>query len=452
MKISTRLSVTYSVIASAIFIAFGLTVYLFSSDYRKHDFQERLKERVVVTEKIFLEKETFSPSELEKITNQFLHTLPEETEEVLLLQDSITPLFKYSYPEDVRDKLVTIDTFNFENSDLQGSSRIFQVNGKDYLIIVTAVDQIGLQNLSFLRGIILLLGLIGIPLIFIGSFVITKKALLPISRKIDKANTISATNLHQRLKVFNPNDEIGKLAIAFNKLLDRLEASFQAQKLFIRNASHEIRNPLTAIMGEAEVAISRSRTNEEYHESLSTILVEAETLNATVTNLLQLSKVAASEESIQYEAVLFDELLLEIKEGFDFLNPENQVELNISNETENKDYSIIGNRNLLKTAIINLFDNACKFSFNKKVKVQLMNDNSQLVLSIKDVGIGIVEKDIEKILTPFYRGNNALRIKGSGIGLSLCSKIISLHKGILEVQSQIEIGTKVYVKLPLLQD
>ncbi len=450
MKISTRLSILFSTIISFIFIVFGCTIYFLSSDHRNREFQERLQERVIVTEKIFLEKESFSPVELEKITNQFLHTLPDETEEVVHIYRDKVPVFKHNYPPDVRKKFLEMDSFYFKDSRLQGMSRIFRVKGENYLIIVTAVDQVGLQNLSFLKSIIILLVLIGIPLIFIGSFMITKRALLPISKKIDKANIISASNLHQRLMVFNPNDEIGKMAIAFNRLLDRLEASFEAQKAFIRNASHEIRNPLTAIMGEAEVAISKSRTNEEYLESLTTILAEAEVINSTVNNLLQLSKVAANEENIHYETVQFDELLNGVKERFDFLNPKNQVKLMVASEKGKETYSISGNKDLLKTAVINLFDNACKFSSNNKVDVVLTKDNSWLKLTIKDIGIGIVDRDIEKIIRPFYRGNNALKIKGSGIGLSLSSKIISLHQGALEIQSQIEIGTEVRIKLPLI--
>ncbi|MFB0925601.1 MAG: histidine kinase dimerization/phospho-acceptor domain-containing protein, partial [Vicingaceae bacterium] len=334
MKISTRLAITFSIISSVIFITFGLTIYVFESNYRKQSFQERLKQRVVITEKIFLEKESFSPIDLEKITNQFLHTLPEETEEVIQIKKNFEPVFKYKYPKKVKSDLSKNNTLEFEYSEIQGESGIFNVKGKEYLIIVTAVDHVGLKNLSFLKNIIIILLLLGIPLISIGSFIIARRALLPISKKIDKANTITATNLHQRLNVHNPNDELGNMAIAFNKLLDRLEESFEAQKAFIRNASHEIRNPLTAIMGEAEVINSRVRTTEEYQKSLTTILSEAETLNLTVNNLLQLSKVNANEESINYHTLQFNDFLIEIKESFDFLNPKNQVSLSLENDSK----------------------------------------------------------------------------------------------------------------------
>lgn len=448
MKISTRLAITFSIISSVIFIAFGLTVYVFESNYRQQSFQERLKQRVVITEKIFLEKESFSPIDFEKITNQFLHTLPEETEEVIQIEKNFEPVFKYKYPKEVKSDLSKNNTLEFEYSEIQGESRIFNVKGKEYLIIVTAVDYVGLKNLSFLKNIIIILVLLGVPLISIGSFIIARRALLPISKKVDKANTITATNLHQRLNVHNPNDEIGNMAIAFNKLLDRLEESFETQKSFIRNASHEIRNPLTAIMGEAEVINSRLRSTEEYQKSLTTILSEAETLNLTVNNLLQLSKVNANEESINYHTLQFNDFLIEIKESFDFLNPKNQVLISVENDS--KEFSISGNKNLLKTAILNLFDNACKFSSNNKVKVSLKKDKNWLILSVKDLGIGIENNEVKKIITPFYRGNNVINIKGSGIGLSLTSRIINLHEGVLEINSEIGIGTEVQVILPLI--
>lgn len=449
MRISTRLSLISSLISSTIFIALGVTVYQFSSNHRKQDFQTRLQDRVIITEKIFLEKESFGPAELEKITNQFLHTLPQETEEVLLIEQDSLPAFKHQYLNASRNQMLKHNSLNFTNGIRQGASRKFTVNGKNYLVAVTAIDVVGKQHMSFLKKIIILLVLIGIPLIFVWSFIITRRALLPITKKIEKANSISASNLNERLHNPNPHDELGEMTSAFNKVLDRLETSFESQKSFIRNASHEIRNPLTAIMGEAEIALTKSRSDEEYRESLRTILNAAETLNSTVNNLLQLSLVTANEENIQYEVFPFDNFLKEVKESFDFLNPENQIHLNIERLTGHASYNISGNLNLLKTALINIFDNACKYSENKKIDVRLTQKNEQVNLVIKDQGIGIVKEDLEKITALFYRGNNARGIKGSGIGLSLSTKIIRLHLGSLKIHSEIGKGTEVQVFLPL---
>jgi signal transduction histidine kinase len=449
MIISTRLSLSFSAIASSIFILFGVSVYLFSSNYRKNDFQTRLEERVVITEKMFLEKESFSSEEFNKISNEFQHFLPKETEEILEIMGTGSSQFEYEYPDNVKEGILTSTSFSFQASNVQGMSKVFHVKGKNFIVIVTAVDEIGLHNLSYLRKLIFISFIIGIPLIFLGGFIISKRALSPLSNKIAHANAISATNLHQRLKVYNPKDEIGKLAIAFNNLLDRLEASFDAQKAFISNASHEIKNPLTALIGEAEVALSKTRSEEEYIESLSNMLAEAESLNVTTNNLLQLSKVTANAQNVDLEIINLPSFLEQVKESFDFLNADNKVVLEPNVDTDQVPIEIMGNKELLKTAITNLFDNACKFSSNNTVIVSISKQSGTVLIKITDQGIGIHKNDLEKVEIPFHRGNNAIQIAGSGIGLALSSRIIKLHKGSLNIQSQLDVGTAVSVEFPL---
>ena len=447
MKITTKLSIIFSIIASVALVIFGVLVYLFTLNHSDKVFQELLSDRVTITEKLFLEKESFSAIELEKIKDQFLRALPEETEEVIELKNDVMPVFKYNYSDKNKQQLIVNESYSFQEGNMTGVSNIFNVNKKSYLIIVTAVDVVGIQNLVFLRVRIIILILIVLPLLFIISFVVTKRALRPLTNKIHHANAISASNLYERLQIINPNDEIGELAIAFNKLLDRLEASFKSQKSFISNASNEIRNPLTAIMGEAEITGAKLRSTEEYAESLKTILQEAERLSLTVNNLLELSKVRATEEDIKFEILQFDDFLEEIKTSFDFFSPENKVSISIA-KTQSGIYSVSINKNLMKTALFNLLDNACKFSSNKPVDIKLVKVGNWLSLTIEDNGLGISEKDLLQIKEPFYRGENTLHINGSGIGLALCEKIIMLNNGTLTIDSVLNNGTKVIVMLP----
>ena len=449
MKISTRVSIILSLVATLILILFGGAIYFFSERHSKNEFSESLKQRVLVTENFFLEKEFFSESEFEKIRSQFLNPLPKETEEVIELNVGSPPVFQNSYPDELKNILLVNNNHSFQTDRVQGESKQFTVNGARFLIIVTAEDEIGRQNIAFLLSKMLLLILIGIPIIFIVCFIITNRALQPLAKKIDHANKIGVKNLDQRLNIINPNDEIGQMAIAFNKLLDRLEKSFEAQKSFISNASHEIRSPLTAIMGEAEVALNRDRPVSEYKESLIVILSESERLNLTVNNLLQLSKVIANEDAVQYEVIEIDDFMFEVIESYSFVNPLNRLVLCIELKT-GIGKSILGNKNLLKTALINIFDNACKFSLNDIVDIRLKQEGNVILLTISDQGIGVPKGDIEKIREPFYRAKNTLSIKGSGIGLALSSKIVELHNGNLEIYSEEGEGTKIGITVPYL--
>jgi len=443
MKISTRISLLFSIVSSLVLVAFGISVYAYTKNHINSDFEERLKKRVDITENFFLEKETFSKQEFEKIKEQFFHTLNNEKEEVVDITKTSKPKFKYTYSKQLKYYLLNNDNYVFNEKGRQGASKIFNVGNKKYLIIVTAFNDVGKNYLSFLLNQIQLLIVLGVIILFFLSILISKRILLPISKKIKHANLISANNLHERLKVVNAKDELGQMAIAFNDLLDRLEKSFEAQKSFISNASHEIKNPLTAIMGEAEIASSKDRKTEDYLESFSIILTQAERLNLTVNNLLQLSKINDG-GIVKFEKLILMDYIIELITSYNFINPKNKI---LITKIESS-VTINGNRGLLKTAFINLLDNACKFSDNKKVEISISVVNDKCLLVIKDKGIGIPKDDLNKISNPFYRAKNTTSIKGSGIGLSLTKKIIEIHNGSLKIESIENKGTTIFVSLP----
>ncbi len=449
MTISTKIALIFSIISSFVLIIFGVSVYIISKNHIEYDFSERLKKRVDITENFFLEKQSFSKEEFIKIKTQFSHTLNKEKEEVVELSKTTQPKFNTKYSKQLIEQLIHESNLVFIENNRQGASKIFNVNHKKFLIIVTAYNEQGQDYLAFLMSRIILLINLGIPFLFILFIFITRQTLSPISKKIELANKISANNLHERLKVINPKDELGQMALAFNNLLDRLEKSFEAQKLFITNASHEIKNPLTAIMGEAEIAASKERSSKEYLASFNIILTESERLNLTVNNLLQLSKVSADEFSISFTKINFHTFFNQLIASYNFINPNNRL---LKTKILTQNIVIKGNRDLLKTAITNLLDNACKFSNNQTVELETVQKGKHIILNIKDYGIGIPKKDISKITEPFFRASNTISVKGSGIGLSLTKKIIALHHGDFFIDSKENIGTTITIKFPIAMD
>ena len=452
MKIRHKLTLYFSLASALIILCFGISIYFFSAQYRKGEFFQRLKKRVEIAEKFFLERATFSDEDYSKIRDQFLNTLPDETEEVAELSPGWQEKLDQNYPADFLESLVPGGEGYFHNDSIQGAARVFNLKDGNYAVIITAVDKVGMRVLANLRTIITLAILGCIAIISILSHYISKRLIWPISKKIHKANTISSSNLHERLIVYNPDDELGQMAIAFNNLLDRLEGAFKMQKLFVANASHEIRNPLTAILGETEVALTRDRSVNDYKESLKSISLEADRLHLLVNNLFQLSAISYNDLNIKRENIFVEPLIGDAKKKYDLLNSSNQISLAFSAQFKKGRFMVYGNKNLLETALINIFDNASKFSSDGEVKMQAAVNQNIVIITVHDCGIGIPKMDIPKITQPFFRADNVRQIRGTGIGIPLSLRVVEIHKGKLEVISEINKGTTVTITLPLVPE
>ena len=445
MKIRHKLTLYFSIASGLIILIFGIAVYLFSAQYRKNEFFLRLKARLDITERVYVQHPTQTTSEGEELISR----LPDEFEEIVPFDDNWKEKFNRSYPSDFLKLLDQRREAYFYNDSVQGAGRILHNSGDTVAVVLTAVDKVGIRVLGNLSTMITLAILISITVISILSYYISKTLIWPISRKIQKANTIGGTNLHERLIVYNPDDELGEMAIAFNKLLDRLEGAFRMQKLFIANASHEIKNPLTAILGEAEVALHKERTSDEYKESLRNISLEADRLSLLINNLFQLSSVSDATADVKRMPILVSDMISESRKKHDLLNPGNQLQVYFDPSSKTNEPVVFGNRVLLETALINIMDNASKFSSHDKVDVYVTIVRESLIITIEDRGVGIPENDLSKINQPFFRAENVRQIRGTGIGIPLTLRIIELHGGQMQVNSQLNKGTTVKITLPL---
>lgn len=446
MKIRNRIPLIFTISAAMVVLATSLLVYFYSASFRNKEFIIHLQERVEITEQLYLEAENLSPELAQGIRDKFMRMLPEENEEVGRLNAENIEQLKADYPLMFVIQLLKDGYAEFNKEDRQGVGRLYKAEGDDYWVIVTARDQDGIRRMVNLRSILLVAGILGVGLIFLISWLEARQFIKPISDKIVKAQKIGASNLHLRLNVYNENDEIGELAQTFNHMLDRLQHAFDNQQSFISNASHEIKNPLTAIIGEADVALEKRRSYEEYESSLRTIMQEADRLNMLVTNLLSLAKTGWEDSQILRLEFRLDELLLEIISELKARYPDNKIRIDFSEIPEDPDRLLLyGNANLLRIALTNLLENACKFSDFKEVIAKLYHQDEKVHLTIVDQGVGIPASELSHIKEPFYRAKNARSFKGFGIGLSLTDKIINMHQGTLELTSQEGQGTSVSV-------
>jgi signal transduction histidine kinase len=254
-----------------------------------------------------------------------------------------------------------------------------------------------------------------------------------------------------RVNEGNGTDEIAQLAITFNKMLERLESAFEMQRSFVSNASHELRTPLTSITGQIEVSLMKPRTNEEYKSILESVLEDIKNMNALSNGLLDLAKASSDISAIALHNLRIDEILWETRAELIERKKDYKVAIKFSEPIEDeKELTILGNHHLLKIAMINLMDNACKFSPDKSVNVLLSAKGRYIVTEFIDNGMGIDTADMEKIFHPFFRSGNVKNIAGNGLGLSLSDKIIQIHRGKIAVDSRLHKGTTVTVCIPFL--
>ena len=254
----------------------------------------------------------------------------------------------------------------------------------------------------------------------IGGWFFSGRALKPISDVVKKVEDISITSLNLRVFEGNGTDEIGRLAKTFNKMLERLETSFAMQKNFIANASHELRTPLTSINGQLEVLMMKDRSTMEYKSALGSVLDDIRSLIDLSNRLLLIARTSAEGPVNFNKKIRIDEILWQAQEEIIRFN--NGYRINISMDdslTDSDQMIVVGDDSLLKIAVSNLIDNACKYSSDHSVDIKFRHIEKFIEVVFADRGIGITDKDLQKIFEPFSRGTNTISISGSGIGLPL---------------------------------
>ena len=320
------------------------------------------------------------------------------------------------------------------------------------VVVASSVDEDSRQQLQQLRQLLAVGLLAALAVMGAGSWMFAGQALRPLRRMVREVDGITATDLSQRLTQGNgTTDEIGRLAQRFNRLLDRLESAFAGQRTFVRDASHELRTPLTALIGELEVALlPAQRPPAEYRRMLQSTLDSARQLNSLTNGLLQIARASDDPSQVPMAAVRLDELLLQAHEQLLRRYPTSRVDLDLGDSDEGGSFTVRGNEALLLSAMLNILDNACKFSAGTggTVTATLARTRTQLTLQVADDGPGLSAADLQQVFVPFFRAVMTRAVPGHGIGLPLTARIMALHGGTVRVESELGSGTQVWLEWP----
>jgi heavy metal sensor kinase len=334
----------------------------------------------------------------------------------------------------------------------RGYVRPFSLENQDATLVV-------LQSLShqieFLRTLEKTFW-VAIPLTILlaggGGYLLARRSLSPVVTMSAEARRIGSETLDARLTARNPKDELGQLVHSFNDLLDRLSASFDRQKRFVADASHELRTPVAILCGETEVALAKDRrSEEEYRETLCILGEESKRLRRIVEDLFTLARADAGRYPLCCSEFYLDELVAESAKNVRTLASAKDIKVAYESSGE---ALILADETLVRRMLLNLLDNAIKYTpAGGSIHLKCGEQNGSYELSVKDSGPGIPPELQPRIFERFFRADKARSRRdqdggGAGLGLSIGAWIASAHGGRLELTQSSEKGSIFTATLP----
>ena len=321
-----------------------------------------------------------------------------------------------------------------------------KINGTDgeWVRGIAPVNKLSEEVKRMLLTIIILSPILLLVIVY-GGYKIIKKALSPVAKISNTATEIQKNgDFSKRIEIDNGQDEIHKMANAFNEMLNSLENFYLHEKQFSSDVSHELRTPVSVILTESQYSLEYVDNMEEARDSFSVIQRQAKRMSELINQIMELSKIE-KQTATPSDKINFSETVEKILGDYKNLFAEKNIEM--AKKIEENIY-IIGDKIMIERLFDNLLNNAMKFT-KDKINVKLYSEEERCVLEIEDNGIGISEQDKELIWKRFYQVNDSRNKKinkGFGLGLFLVSKIIEQHGAVIDVEGSLNEGTRFIAK------
>jgi len=465
-SIRFRLTVWYAGLLAGLLLLFGGSTWFGLAHYLNRSLGESLaKQAQQIGENFLLDAQTSGESYVIEEINE--HYSPEQNDHFVrvtradgsTLYVSGPPISKGFDPARVPAAPLSSGRAATRGEHLSGAGELliyslpFTARDGSRFMIETGVSYESTENT--LRGLLLTLA-VGLPVVIavavMGGYWIMRHALRPLDEIASGAERITSRNMSERLPVGRSGDEIERLSLALNRMIARLEESFQYIRRFTADASHELRTPLTVLRGELEAIAQRPRLDDEVRDTVGSSLEETERLARIVESLLAISRLDAGEA--QMECVRFDlaELAAATTEQMRLLAEDKRIRLECQASGQ---VEITGDRARLKQVVVNLVDNAIKYTpEGGAVGVVVSAEDGRAVMLVEDNGAGVPADALPHLFERFYRVDKARsrQMGGAGLGLAIVKSIVAAHDGQVEVESAEGKGSRFRVELPLLKD
>lgn len=433
MKLKHRLSLYSLGIFSIIILIFSVLIYFSYYAQMKEKEYQSLESKSLLAAIFYLEQDELSLLEHANVKSQLQKTISRSN---IAVFDSVghhkngdmqpTDDIKEAFLDQVRAQR----NASFD-SDAYFYNGIFYHDNEGDFVVVTREPKadFNAQMLSLFH-ILLIVFLLGIVFIFLFSQYLSYLAYQPIIRIIDQIKDRDSKNFNEPLTLQETYAEVEDLVETYNHFVTRIAETFNVQKNFIDYVSHELRTPITALLGTLEVTESKTRSAQEYGAVMQQLKQYTTDLQETLDQMMLLS---GAKTSFEFKTIRVDEIIWQLVENMVlYHNAHIEVDIQVHDQSL---LSTAGNDKLLELAIGNLLENAIKYSDNQLVKILFTEENGRLQLSIIDQGIGIPTHDLLHIRQNFFRGNNTHNYQGKGVGLSIASVILTLHRVELQIQS-----------------
>lgn len=436
MNLRLRFALLFSFFVCIILLVSVTSIYILYENFRHDEFLARVKERATQHCQYFFDVGRDHLDKKREMDRRLNFTL---TSEKIVIYDSALNLLYAN--TDTASLAVSRNMFlnakknvvhNISNGFNETLGFYYGDNNNRAYIVISANDKFGEKRTDNLK-IVLLATLIG-GLVLSGLFAsfYVRQIVRPLSALTNQMQIISESNLDKRVTVGNDKNELTRIARNFNEMLDRLENAFEMRKSFVQHASHELRTPLSSMLAQTEAALAKELNPAESHAILSSLREDQQHMIELTNSLLLLSKYEKLPALTDLAVIRVDELLYEAIDNIKPLYPQSHINVNFTSVPDNYELlTVMGNDVLLRSALQNLVKNACHYSEDNEVSINIDAQSNGMKITFDNMGKQLTHDEKQRLFIPFFRGENSAHKKGYGLGLSIVQRIINLHKGIV---------------------
>jgi signal transduction histidine kinase len=436
MNLKLRFALLFTSFVAAILLIACTSIYFLYATYREEDYYNRVQDEGNDLYDVYTKLTQKSPLVLEEDVLQ-VHRLELINESLFILDSSGKLIFKLG-----REKHNNVPIFNFAEVQKKKFIRFTDLNDQQIVVtfkadekkysIITAYDKVGLRKVNTIK--LILIGVFGGSLLLtaVMAFLFVQQAIKPIVELSNQMQKTNELNLSERITVRPAKDEINAIARNFNSMLERIRTAFEFRKSFVQHTSHELRTPLAVMLSQTEAALNSNYDAEGYRKVLMSLKEDQQHLIELTNSLLLISQNEQMEFMDEWPLLRIDELLFDTVAYFNKSFPD--AKTTMSFETMPSDdlaLMVKGNEALLKAALVNLMKNAYLYSEDKSVSIRLITEENKVRIKFQNKGNTLSPEEAEKMMLPFFRGANANKKKGFGLGLAIINRIVQIHKGCL---------------------